>query len=88
MRGRDGAEETQPVEVAHPAEQPLPAPEERRHQVDLHFVHKARPQLLLHRFRTAAHGDVLPAGGGFGLFEGRLDPVGDEVERGPVFHLE
>ena len=44
----DGPHELEPVQVvAEPLEQPLPAPEQRRDEVDLHLVHRARRQILL-----------------------------------------
>jgi hypothetical protein len=50
--------------------------------VEVQLVEQARREVLLHGARAAGDRDVLVAGGGAGLVERRLDPVGHERERG------
>jgi hypothetical protein len=58
--------------------------EQHRGDVHLELVQQPGPQVLLDDLGPTAHGHV-PAGGGLpGLLQGRLDPVGDEGEGGPL----
>src|SRR5918992_1399786 len=61
--------------------------EHHRNEVELKFVQQSRCQVLLSDLGAAPKHDVFAAGGLPCLFERGLDSVGDEVERGPSFHL-
>src|SRR5690554_1218293 len=86
---RDRAYELQAVEVgAHALEEPLPAAEQYRHDVELHLVDQARRQVLVRHVRASAERHVAAAGRAPRQLERRLDAVGDERERGAVVELE
>src|SRR5690606_846561 len=71
--------------LAEMVEQPLPAPQQHRHQGDVDLVEEPGPQVLLDDAGSAADRHVLVARGGAGLVQGGLDPVGNEGERRAAF---
>jgi hypothetical protein len=71
------------LEVGADALEQARAPtEQERHDVQLRLVDVPGRQVLVDDVGAAPDQDVLLAGGGAGLLERRLDPVGDEGERG------
>src|SRR5450631_3425046 len=74
--------------IADTIEQSLTAAEERRHEIDFHFVHKSGGEILPGGSRTAAQRHVLATGGLPCPLERRLYAVGDENKCRPSFELE
>src|SRR5258707_4986814 len=85
----DRPHQLQPVQiVAEVVEKPLTAPEKRRHEANLHFVHQASREILLCGSRSAAERYILAAGGSARLFERSLNAVCDEGEGRSAFKRE
>src|SRR5439155_17120070 len=85
----DRPHELEPMQIIpDPIEQPLPAAEERRHEVDLHLVHEAGRQILLGGIRSAGERYDITVGRPPRLFERRLDALGDEREGRSAFELD
>src|SRR5919201_6809966 len=61
--------------------------EQHWNNVELKLGQQSRRQVLLSNVAAAPKTDVFAASGLPCLFERGLDAVGDEVERGPSFHL-
>ena len=73
--------------VPEVVEEPGTAAEQHRHDVELELVQQPRCQVLPTDVTAAPERHVLAVGRLPCPFERGLDPVGDEVERGPSLHL-
>ena len=80
---------SRPCRSSTAVEQPLAAPEQRRHQIDLHLVDETRREVLLRGVRAAGERDVLSlAAATRALRSAAFDAVGHERERGAAIERE
>src|SRR4051794_41368973 len=77
-----------PLSVPEVVEETSTVAEQYGNDVELELVQQPRRQVLLDRLGAAPDLHVLFARGVPRPFECALDPVGDEVKRGPTLHLE
>ena len=88
VRGGDGLDELEAMQVVNPLEKPFTAAEESGDLVNAHLVYETGLEILPADLGAASERDVLVPRGAARLLERRLDPVRHEVEGRAAFHRE